>query len=120
MTTATTQPISRSAAAAVGIVLASSGFVGVRRRAWPADLFGAGQFPRGILVALAPLYRCCEPTERARSLPRPRQRLSDVGLSPREGQERFMGRKLFVGNLSYNTDERRLEEIFQAIGPVDS
>ena len=31
-----------------------------------------------------------------------------------------MGRKLFVGNLSYNTDERRLEEIFQAIGPVDS
>jgi cold-inducible RNA-binding protein len=31
-----------------------------------------------------------------------------------------MGRKLFVGNLSYATDERRLEEVFQAIGPVDS
>jgi cold-inducible RNA-binding protein len=31
-----------------------------------------------------------------------------------------MGRKLFVGNLSFNTDERRLEEAFQAIGPVDS
>ena len=31
-----------------------------------------------------------------------------------------MGRKLFVGNLSFNTDERRLEELFQAIGPVDS
>ena len=31
-----------------------------------------------------------------------------------------MGRKLFVGNLSFNTDERRLEEVFQAIGPVDS
>lgn len=31
-----------------------------------------------------------------------------------------MGRKLFVGNLSYHTDERRLEEVFQAIGPVDS
>src|SRR5207244_2327638 len=30
------------------------------------------------------------------------------------------GRKLFVGNLSFNTDERRLEEVFQAIGPVDS
>ena len=31
-----------------------------------------------------------------------------------------MGRKLFVGNLSFNTDERRLEELFQTIGPVDS
>lgn len=31
-----------------------------------------------------------------------------------------MGRKLFVGNLSYNTDERRLEELFQSVGPVDS
>jgi cold-inducible RNA-binding protein len=31
-----------------------------------------------------------------------------------------MGRKLFVGNLSFNTDERRLEELFQSIGPVDS
>jgi cold-inducible RNA-binding protein len=31
-----------------------------------------------------------------------------------------MGRKLFVGNLSFNTDERHLEEVFQAIGPVDS
>jgi RNA recognition motif-containing protein len=31
-----------------------------------------------------------------------------------------MGRKLFVGNLSYNTDEQRLQEVFQAIGPVDS
>jgi RNA recognition motif-containing protein len=31
-----------------------------------------------------------------------------------------MGRKLFVGNLSFNTDERRLEEVFLAIGPVDS
>ena len=31
-----------------------------------------------------------------------------------------MGRKLFVGNLSFNTDERRLEELFLTIGPVDS
>jgi RNA recognition motif-containing protein len=31
-----------------------------------------------------------------------------------------MGRKLFVGNLSFNTDERRLEDVFNAIGPVDS
>ena len=31
-----------------------------------------------------------------------------------------MGRKLFVGNLPFSTDERRLEALFQAIGPVDS
>jgi RNA recognition motif-containing protein len=31
-----------------------------------------------------------------------------------------MGRKLFVGNLSYNTDEQRLQELFEGIGPVDS
>jgi RNA recognition motif-containing protein len=31
-----------------------------------------------------------------------------------------MGRKLFVGNLSFNTDERRLEELFLSIGPVDT
>ena len=31
-----------------------------------------------------------------------------------------MGRKLFVGNLPFSTDERRLEEMFAAIGPVDS
>ncbi len=31
-----------------------------------------------------------------------------------------MGRKLFVGNLSYNTDEQRLQGLFEAIGPVDS
>jgi RNA recognition motif-containing protein len=31
-----------------------------------------------------------------------------------------MGRKLFVGNLSFNTDERRLEELFQSVGAVDS
>ena len=31
-----------------------------------------------------------------------------------------MGRKLFVGNLSFNTDERRLQELFESIGPVDS
>ena len=31
-----------------------------------------------------------------------------------------MGRKLFVGNLSFNTDERRLEEFFLAVGPVDT
>ena len=31
-----------------------------------------------------------------------------------------MGRKLFVGNLSFNTDEHRLEELFQSIGAVDS
>jgi cold-inducible RNA-binding protein len=31
-----------------------------------------------------------------------------------------MGRKLFVGNLSFSTDERRLEETFTAVGPVDS
>jgi len=31
-----------------------------------------------------------------------------------------MGRRLFVGNLSFNADERRLEEVFQAVGPVDS
>ena len=31
-----------------------------------------------------------------------------------------MGRKLFVGNLPFTTDEHRLEEVFAAIGPVDS
>ena len=31
-----------------------------------------------------------------------------------------MGRKLFVGNLPFSTDERRLEEVFAAIGPVDT
>ena len=31
-----------------------------------------------------------------------------------------MGRKLFVGNLSFNTDERRLQELFESVGPVDS
>jgi RNA recognition motif-containing protein len=31
-----------------------------------------------------------------------------------------MGRKLFVGNLPFSTDERRLQEIFSAIGPVDT
>ena len=31
-----------------------------------------------------------------------------------------MGRKLFVGNLSFNTDERRLEELFQSVGAVDT
>lgn len=31
-----------------------------------------------------------------------------------------MGRKLFVGNLSFNTEESRLQELFESIGPVDS
>jgi RNA recognition motif-containing protein len=31
-----------------------------------------------------------------------------------------MGRKLFVGNLSFNTDEGRLEELFLTVGPVDT
>ncbi len=31
-----------------------------------------------------------------------------------------MGRKLFVGNLPFSTDERQLQELFQAVGPVDS
>src|SRR5438128_6467718 len=31
-----------------------------------------------------------------------------------------MGRKLFVGNLSFNMDERRLQELFESVGPVDS
>ena len=31
-----------------------------------------------------------------------------------------MGRKLFVGNLSFNTEEGRLQELFESIGPVDS
>jgi len=31
-----------------------------------------------------------------------------------------MGRKLFVGNLPFSTDERLLQEIFAAIGPVDT
>jgi cold-inducible RNA-binding protein len=31
-----------------------------------------------------------------------------------------MGRKLFVGNLPFNTDEHRLEEVFAVVGPVDS
>src|SRR5262249_61203975 len=29
-------------------------------------------------------------------------------------------RKLFVGNLPFSTDERRLQELFAAIGPVDT
>jgi cold-inducible RNA-binding protein len=32
----------------------------------------------------------------------------------------MMGRKLFVGNLSFNTEESRLQELFESIGPVDS
>ena len=31
-----------------------------------------------------------------------------------------MGRKLFVGNLSFNTDERRLQELFETVGAVDT
>jgi RNA recognition motif-containing protein len=31
-----------------------------------------------------------------------------------------MGRKLFVGNLPFSTDERRLQELFAAVGPVDT
>lgn len=31
-----------------------------------------------------------------------------------------MGRKLFVGNIPFQTDERRLEELFQSVGPVGS
>lgn len=31
-----------------------------------------------------------------------------------------MGRKLFVGNLSFNTDERKLQELFETVGPVDT
>jgi cold-inducible RNA-binding protein len=31
-----------------------------------------------------------------------------------------MGRKLFVGNLPFSTDEHQLQELFAAIGPVDS
>jgi RNA recognition motif-containing protein len=31
-----------------------------------------------------------------------------------------MGRKLFVGNLPFSTDENQLQELFAAIGPVDS
>ena len=31
-----------------------------------------------------------------------------------------MARKLFVGNLSFNTEEGRLQELFEGIGPVDS
>lgn len=31
-----------------------------------------------------------------------------------------MGRKLFVGNLPFRTDEHQLEELFQSVGPVDS
>src|SRR5262245_12155184 len=31
-----------------------------------------------------------------------------------------MGRKLFVGNLSFKTEENRLQELFEGIGPVDS
>lgn len=31
-----------------------------------------------------------------------------------------MGRRLFVGNISYNTGEQQLEELFTAAGPVES
>ena len=31
-----------------------------------------------------------------------------------------MGRKLFVGNLPFSTDERELEELFQSVAPVDT
>jgi RNA recognition motif-containing protein len=31
-----------------------------------------------------------------------------------------MARKLFVGNLSFNTDEHRLQELFESVGPVES
>jgi RNA recognition motif-containing protein len=32
----------------------------------------------------------------------------------------MMARKLFVGNLSFNTDEHRLQELFESVGPVES
>jgi len=38
----------------------------------------------------------------------------------RRGRELGMGRKLFVGNLPFSTDERRLQELFAAVGPVDT
>jgi cold-inducible RNA-binding protein len=31
-----------------------------------------------------------------------------------------MGRKLFVGNLPFRTDERQLQELFEAVGPVET
>ena len=31
-----------------------------------------------------------------------------------------MGRRLFVGNISYNTGEQQLEQLFSAAGPVES
>ena len=31
-----------------------------------------------------------------------------------------MGRRLFVGNISYNTGEQQLEELFTGAGPVES
>src|SRR6478736_2664406 len=38
----------------------------------------------------------------------------------REREESLMSRKLFVGNLSYNTTEDSLEGLFTQVGPVDS
>lgn len=34
--------------------------------------------------------------------------------------ESSLGRKLFVGNLPFSTDERELEDLFQAVAPVDT
>jgi RNA recognition motif-containing protein len=35
-------------------------------------------------------------------------------------KEAIMGKKLYVGNLSYNSREETLRELFQAFGQVDS
>ncbi|MCC6138841.1 MAG: RNA-binding protein, partial [Bdellovibrionaceae bacterium] len=31
-----------------------------------------------------------------------------------------MGKKLYIGNLSYNVDSNQLSDLFSQVGPVDS
>src|SRR5262249_11352839 len=46
--------------------------------------------------------------------------VSGPPASAGERREELMSRKLFVGNLSYNTTEDSLEGLFTQVGPVDS
>src|SRR6185437_14869995 len=43
-----------------------------------------------------------------------------AGHSPKISKENLMGRKLYVGNLSYDVDSSALQDLFSAHGTVDS
>src|ERR1043166_5284884 len=74
-----------------------------------------------ILVGRFAVAACRGPTEPFSCSPPTLSASSEVRRQKRPfGSGEEMGRKLFVGNLPFSTDERRLEELFAAIGPVDT